>query len=211
MMSNRMNHAAILALLGMVLLGLSPAAEARMGRGYGGGVGFTRLGPASGGSFAARPMAPPVAPSGDYEMHEDAARVHRDVDEDLPQLRRDQAGAHQMMRQDAPAIQQDEDRVRRDVRQEEPGVRPVVRPATRQDVAAVAYRRHWDDWHGGATYTTTEVTVGTVVASDDFDPDSCQVTMEGSDGFTYYDCNGIWYRKAFANGDVNYVAVEGPP
>jgi len=201
----------VISLAGILLFALSPAAGARMGRGFGGGVGYTRLGPASGGSFAARPMEEPVAPGADYEVHQDAARVRRDVDEDMPQLRQDQVEAHQMMRQDAPAIHQEEDRVRRDVRREAPGVPPVVRPDTRQDVAAAAYRRHWDDWHGGGTYTSTEVTVGTVVTGDDFDADSCQVTMQGSDGFTYYDCNGTWYRKAFANGSVGYVVVTGPP
>jgi hypothetical protein len=190
----RNNLAKTMVLLGILFFLLPLAAEARMAGGFrGGGFGYSRMGPASGGSFAARPDNNPDGPVFDSGVRQAADQVRQEERQDMPEVRRDEI------------------QTRQDVRREVPGLQPVVRPETRQDVAAANYQQHWDAWHGGATYTTTEVTVGTVVASDDFDADSCQVTIAGSDGFTYYDCNDTWYRKAFAGGTVSYVVVDGPP
>ena len=30
------------------------------------------------------------------------------------------------------------------------------------------------------------------------------------DGITYYQCEGVWYRRAYSGGEVAYVVVEGP-
>ncbi len=51
--------------------------------------------------------------------------------------------------------------------------------------------------------------LGTTYLSDYWDDDQCEAEVV-VDGITYYACGGNWYRRAYSNGEVNYVVVEGP-
>ena len=49
----------------------------------------------------------------------------------------------------------------------------------------------------------------TYYESDYFDDDYCEASVV-VDGITYYGCEGVWYRRAYAGGSVTYVVVDGP-
>ncbi|MDJ0810842.1 MAG: hypothetical protein QNJ01_12145 [Desulfobacterales bacterium] len=46
-------------------------------------------------------------------------------------------------------------------------------------------------------------------AYDYWDDDYCEAEVV-VDGVTYFQCDGVWYRRAYSGGTVDYVVVEGP-
>ncbi len=64
---------------------------------------------------------------------------------------------------------------------------------------------HWDHYR----YRRYREEIGTTYTSDYFDDDYCEAEVV-VDGVTYYQCEGVWYRQAYAGGEVTYVVVEGP-
>jgi hypothetical protein len=51
--------------------------------------------------------------------------------------------------------------------------------------------------------------LGTTYTSDYFEDDYCEAEVVVR-GVTYYECDGVWYQRAYSGGTVNYVVVEGP-
>lgn len=58
----------------------------------------------------------------------------------------------------------------------------------REEVGTTYSSDYWDDYYGD-DYCEAEVEIG---------------------GVTYYECEGNWFRRAYSEGAVNYVVVEGP-
>ena len=180
---------AVLALLSLMVVA-EVMARRGGGRGHHGGrSGFTRVGPASGGSFtsrparraemraAPRPAAPPIRPSTMRATPRPAA----------PPMRPTQP-------RPLPANPPEERQERRE----------QIRDKHQERLEDIR-DDHWDHWR----YRRQYVTVGTVYTTSDFRTDSCEATVV-VDGVTYFQCDGVWYKRAYAGGTVTYVVVEGP-
>ena len=147
-----------------------------------GGMHHHRMGPASGGSFASRPG--PRSHS-----HRPAMRSSSP-----PYVRRPEARSPRPRQPAAvppPTEEMQEKREYIDKRQ-----------AARENNAR---DEHWDHWR----HRRYREELGTTYSSDYFDDDDCEAEVV-VDGITYYNCDGVWYRRAYSGGTVNYVVVEGP-
>ena len=51
--------------------------------------------------------------------------------------------------------------------------------------------------------------LGTVYTADEFRDEKCSeaVVVEQT---RYYDCDGVWHKRAYSGGDVVYMVVEKP-
>ena len=160
-----------------------------------GGMHHHRMGPASGGSFASRPGArshgrsyrqrPPMrSTSPRSTVHSTSPRSALRPDERSPRPLQPTA-----VPPPADEIQEKREKIDR---------RDAARHQKRRD-------EHWDNWR----YRRYREELGTTYSSDYFDDDDCEVEVV-RDGVTYYECDGVWYQRAYSGGTVNYVVVEGP-
>jgi hypothetical protein len=75
------------------------------------------------------------------------------------------------------------------------------------------YHYHWDDrWGWGfAAGAASALTIGAVLSASDFADQPCTPTTVVVEGVTYYRCDSTWYTRAYQGGDVTYVVVGPPP
>ncbi len=64
---------------------------------------------------------------------------------------------------------------------------------------------YWDQWH----YRRHRVALGTIYTEDEFREMRCQ-SPTVVDGVNYYNCEGVWHRRAYSGGRVIYTVVEAP-
>lgn len=190
------------AVAAAVVLFLVMVAEA-MARGPGGGRGggprgghrvgrvhHNRMGPASGGNFSSRRMHRPTTRSGStYRPH------MRGAPRPTPARRLPPPAA-------APPETRPGDRQQMQERIDE---RHDAMLETREHRREKTRDEHWDDYRR----RRDRVALGTAFTSADWNGDDCEASVV-VDGITYYNCDGIWYRQAYAGGEVTYVVVEGP-
>ena len=95
--------------------------------------------------------------------------------------------------------------IRRDRPRTHSTVPPVVRHERREEIREEVHEEHWDHYH----HRRHLVVVGTVYASSDFSTGYCEATVV-VDNVTYYQCEEVWYKRAYSGGNVTYVVVDGP-
>jgi hypothetical protein len=170
----------VIATLTLFFLVVVAEVMARRGGGRGGGRGqsmgrtsYTRVGPASGGSFVSRPTTrynrPPVS---------------------RPAVNNRPATARPRPRPLPVVPPEERQEKREEIREKRQERREEIRD------------KYWDDWHHG-------VAIGTVYTTSDFDAGYCEASVI-VEGVTYYQCDGVWYKRAYAGGTVTYVVVDGP-
>lgn len=71
-----------------------------------------------------------------------------------------------------------------------------------REAEEVRREEYWDRWRAREN-------LGTVYTERDFSSEECEVSAV-VEGVTYYNCDGVWYERAFSGGTVTYVVVERP-
>lgn len=148
-----------------------------------GGMHHHRMGPASGGSFASRPRSHGRS----YRRPPMRSSSPRSTVQPKERVSR----PHQPAVIPPPTEEIQE-------KHENLDKRNAVRDEKHRD-------EHWDRWR----YRRHREELGTTYTSDYFDDDDCEVEVV-RDEITYYECDGVWYQRAYSGGTVNYVVVEGP-
>jgi len=86
-----------------------------------------------------------------------------------------------------------------------PAVPPAVRHERRKEIREEIHEEHWDRYH----HRRHRIAVGTVYVASDFSSEYCEATVV-VDNVTYYQCENIWYKRAYSGGSVAYVVVDRP-
>jgi len=191
----------------LALLWNEAAARRGGGRAGGRGGGYSRVGPASGGSFSSR--------SGGTRQgaRADRTAARSDVRQDRQSNRTDRASDRQEGASERASTRQDTVTDRQENRQDyvsdRQDDRMDYREDAREDWQDYYDDRYWDHWRGGSGFAAG-VAIGTAISAASFSSLSCSKTVTLA-GATYYNCGTSWYKRAYSGGSVTYVVVNPPP
>lgn len=201
------------------------------GGGRAGGGGFSRAGPAAGGSFSAGRTLP--QPGGQMAAGRPGARAGQGGAHDYAAQRQPMASERQAQRQQAHAQSgqnmterqqsrqenaSEAQRKRQEYGQELQEERQKYAKEAREDWQDYNDNDDWDNW--GAVAAGTAVAVGayavgrasatpttTYVVDAPCDP----LTPVHVNGVSYYRCGSSWYTRSYVGGDIVYSLSAPPP
>jgi hypothetical protein len=189
--------------------------EAR-GRGGGGGRGgFSRSGPAAGGSFrgsrgsygghASRPSTRPAGGSFERPSTRPAERPRQP---ERPSTRPEQRPSTRPEQRPGEGDPGDRQQDRQDWRDDAREDRQDYRDAARYQRAEYAEDLYtYDEWYEDRQSWA----VGAALTAATFRSLSCTPTTVVVGSTTYYQCGSSWYNRAYQGGQVTYIVVNPPP